>query len=50
MSILGQLPANIIENIEITSSPSSKFDADGKAGVINILTKKGLHRWSFASH
>lgn len=41
MSILGQLPANIIENIEITSSPSSKFDADGKAGVINILTKKG---------
>ena len=41
MSILGQLPANIIENIEITTSPSSKFDADGKAGVINILTKKG---------
>ncbi|SIS78676.1 TonB-dependent receptor domain-containing protein [Belliella pelovolcani] len=41
ISILGQLPANMIENIEITSSPSSKFDADGKAGVINILTKKG---------
>ncbi len=39
--ILNQLPANTIENIEVITTPSSKFDPDGKVGIINITTKKG---------
>ncbi|HTF17247.1 MAG TPA: carboxypeptidase regulatory-like domain-containing protein [Chryseolinea sp.] len=39
--ILNQLPANTIDNIEVMTTPSSKFDPDGKAGIINITTKKG---------
>jgi hypothetical protein len=40
--ILGQLPAASIENIEIISSPGASFDADGKAGIINIVTKSNI--------
>ena len=40
-SILNQLPANAIEDIEIITTPSARFDPEGKAGIINIVTKKG---------
>jgi len=40
-TILSQLPAGSIENIEIITTPSARFDPDGKAGIINIITKKG---------
>ena len=40
-TVLSQLPANSIENIELITVPSSKYDPDGKGGIINIVTKKG---------
>ncbi|MBL0742701.1 TonB-dependent receptor [Chryseolinea lacunae] len=39
--VLNQLPANTLESVEIITTPSSKYDPDGKAGIINITTKKG---------
>ena len=36
---LQQIPANAIDDIEIVTTPSAKFDPDGNAGIINIKTK-----------
>jgi outer membrane receptor protein involved in Fe transport len=37
---LDNLPASAIEKIEIIHNPSSKYDANGNAGIINIILKK----------
>jgi outer membrane receptor protein involved in Fe transport len=37
---LDNIPASAIEKIEIINNPNAKFDANGNAGIINIIMKK----------
>ncbi|MHA4812005.1 TonB-dependent receptor domain-containing protein [Flavitalea flava] len=39
-SYLKSLPASAVDQIEIMTNPSAKFDASGNSGIINIKTKK----------
>ncbi|TCJ19305.1 TonB-dependent receptor [Flaviaesturariibacter flavus] len=41
-NLLRNMPASQLDQIEIMTQPSAKYDASGNSGVLNLRTKKGL--------
>ncbi|HZI54595.1 MAG TPA: outer membrane beta-barrel family protein, partial [Chitinophagaceae bacterium] len=40
-NLLRNMPASALDQLEIMTNPSSKYDASGNSGIINIKTRKG---------
>lgn len=48
-NMLKNMPASALDQIEIMTNPSAKYDASGNSGIINIKTKKGKTKGSNGS-
>ncbi|HSN60981.1 MAG TPA: outer membrane beta-barrel protein, partial [Ferruginibacter sp.] len=48
-NVLRNLPASALDQIEIMTNPSAKYDASGNSGLINIKTKKSKLKGSNGS-
>ncbi|HEX4851782.1 MAG TPA: TonB-dependent receptor, partial [Puia sp.] len=44
VELLKSIPASQLDQIEIMTQPSAKYDASGNSGIINIKTKRGQQK------
>ncbi|MBG6128962.1 outer membrane receptor protein involved in Fe transport [Aquimarina sp. EL_43] len=44
IELLEQIPSSSIKTVEIITSPSAKYQADGLSGVINVILKRNINR------
>jgi iron complex outermembrane recepter protein len=47
-TLISQLPANSVNRIEVITAPSARYDPEGKAGMINIITENGAANGTYA--
>jgi iron complex outermembrane receptor protein len=45
-AMLQQIPANMIKSVEVMTNPSARYNPEGMAGIINIVTKQ-MNRQGF---